>query len=465
MFTRSLPEPWRVKSVEPIRLIDRDARARAIEEAGHNVFRLRAEDVFVDLLTDSGTSAMSAAQWAGLQTGDESYAGARSWPHLEQVVEHITGMPSVLPVHQGRGAETVYCRTLVEPGDIVLGNLHFDTTRAHIRNRGGRPVDVLAARGYDLEDPHPFKGDADLDAAERVVAAHPGRVKLFILTVTANTNGGQPVSLAGAAAVADLCRRHGITLLVDAARFAENAYLISEREPSQLGRPPAAIARDLFQLADVVAMSAKKDGLVNIGGFLAARDPALYDRFRPWAILYEGYVTYGGLAGRDLEAIARGLIEGLEPGYLAARIEQVRTLHRLLVDAQIPVMKPPGGHSVVVEAGRFLSHLGPARFPAESLAAALYVEGGIRAVGLGGLAFSDPDPVAGAPVHAPPEYLRLAVPRRVYTDNHLAYVAEVLEQLWSKRESIEGLELTEPVGELAHFTARFRQAGGPGPEL
>ena len=453
------PEPWRVKSIEPIRLISPEERARAIRSAGYNVFRLRSEDVFVDLLTDSGTSAMSADRWSGIQGGDEAYAGARNWDHFESAIRDITGFPFVIPVHQGRGAETVYTRAFVESGDLVLGNLHFDTTRAHIRNRGAAPVDVVIDEGLDPDDLSPFKGNVDLAKAERVVAAHPGKVHLFVLTLTSNTNGGQPVSLANARQVAAFCKQRGITLVIDAARFAENAFLVSEREPGQIGRSVRDIARDFFDLADGAAMSAKKDALVNIGGFLALRRQQDFDACRPWAILYEGFVTYGGMAGRDLEAVARGLVEGMDEEYLAARIRQVRFLHGLVSDIGIPVVRPPGGHSVVIDAAAFLPHLPRERFPAESLTAALYEAGGVRGVGLGGLAFAEPDPETGELRLAPWEYLRLAIPRRVYTDNHLAYVAGVLAGVWAKREEIEGLRLVEAPSELPHFSAVFEPAG------
>jgi tryptophanase len=451
----SPPEPWRVRSVDPIRLVPRERREAALRAAGYNVFRLASEDVFVDLLTDSGTAAMSADQWAGMQSGDEAYAGSRSWYRLEDAVRSVTGMPHVIPVHQGRGAETVYCRAFVEEGDLVLGNLHFDTTRAHIRNRGADPVDLVVKEGRDPDDLSPFKGNVDLARAERVIAENPGRIRLLVLTVTSNTNGGQPVSLENARAVAALCRRHGIRLLIDAARFAENCYLIGEREPGQFGRPVKDIAADLFSLADAVAMSAKKDALVNIGGFLALRREADFLACRRWAVLYEGYLTYGGMAGRDLEALARGLMEGLDHDYLAARIGQVRLLHALLDEAGVPVVRPPGGHSVVIDAARFLPHLQRSEFPAESLAAAVYSEGGVRTVGLGGLAFGEHD---DAPDWARPpdlEYLRMAVPRRMYTDNHIAYAAAVVRELWSKRDEVGGLRAVDIPETLPHFTAVF----------
>ena len=460
MHEETFAEPWRVKSVESIRLISRDDRRRALAAAGHNMFRIASEDVFVDLLTDSGTAAMSAAQWSGMMEGDESYAGARNWFHLEQAVQDVTGFAFVIPTHQGRGAETVYTRAFVEPGDLVPGNLHFDTTRAHIRNRGARPVDLVVPEGLDPDDLSLFKGDVDIAAAESLIEANPGRVRLFVLTVTSNTNGGQPVSLANAHAVSELCRRHGIRLLIDAARFAENCFLIREREPGQQSRSLGDIARELFSLADAVAMSAKKDALVNIGGFLALRNRADHHACRPWAVLYEGFTTYGGMSGRDLEAVARGLREGLDETYLAARIRQVRFLHGLLADEGIPVVRPPGGHSVVIDAARFLERLPRTAFPAESLASALYEEGGIRTAALGGLAFSETDPVTGELRTAPWEYTRLAIPRRVYTDNHMAYVADVLRRLYAKRSSIGGLALVDAPPELPHFTARFEPLEG-----
>lgn len=440
--------------MEPIRLLSAGEREAALRRAGWNMFRLRSEEVFVDLLTDSGTGAMSASQWAGVMLADEAYAGSAAWDHLDAVVREVTGYRHVIPVHQGRGAETVYTRAFVQEGDAVLGNLHFDTTRAHIRNRGARPIDLVLPEGIDPADTSPFKGNVDLPRAERILA-EDGNVSLFILTLTSNTNGGQPVSLENAAAVSALCRRQGVRLIIDAARFAENAYLVREREPGQQGRSVEEIARDFFSLADGAAMSGKKDALVNMGGFLAFREESDFMACRPWAVLYEGFLTYGGMAGRDVEAMARGLREGLDEDYLAARIRQVRFLHSLLAEAGVPLVHPPGGHSVVIDAAAFLSHLPLERLPAESLAAALYLAGGVRGVGLGGLAFGEVDPVSGEIIRPPWEYLRLAVPRRLYTDNHLAYVAEVVESVWRKRDEVTGLVPVDVPRELPHFTASF----------
>jgi len=452
------PEPWRVKSVEPIRLLSPEERERALRAAGYNMFALRADEVFVDLLTDSGTAAMSTSQWAGIQLGDESYAGSRSWERLERSVRDVTGFPYVIPVHQGRGAETVYTRAFVDEGDVVLGNLHFDTTRAHIRNRGATPIDLVSDEAYEPSAALPFKGNVDLAKAERAIERYGDRARLFVLTVTANTNGGQPVSLANARAVSDLCRRHRIRLLLDAARFAENCYLIREREDGQGERSVAEIARELFSLADGAAMSSKKDALVNIGGFLALRGDDDERACRPWAVLYEGFLTYGGMAGRDLEALAVGLREGLDHDYLAARVAQVRLLHSLLADAGIPIVHPPGGHSVVIDAAAFLPHLDREEYPAEALAAAVYLNGGVRGVGLGTLAFGERDPETGAVKHPPWELLRLAIPRRAYTDNHIAYVAGVVSDVWSKRDEVAGMRGVEIPAELAHFTAVLEPA-------
>ena len=453
------PEPWRVKSVEPIRLISREDRERALLDAGFNVFRLRSDDVFVDLLTDSGTAAMSAAQWAALQQGDEAYARSRNWTSLDETVREITGFEHIIPVHQGRGAETVYTRAFLDEGDFVIGNMHFDTTRAHIYNRGAWPINLVIDAGLDPDDASPFKGNLDVEKAERFIAERGvDRVPLCILTVTSNTNGGQPVSLENARQVADLCRRHGIRLLLDAARFAENAYLVREREPGMAGRDVADIAREFFSLADGAAMSAKKDALVNIGGWLAFRSEDDFLEARKWAVLYEGFLTYGGMAGRDLQAMAVGLREGMDERYLEARIRQVRTFAALLDDVGVPIVRPPGGHSVVVDAGRFLEHLPREQYQAESLAAALYLEAGVRSVGLGALAFAEIDPDTKAIVFPSWEYLRLAIPRRAYTDNHLAYVAEALVRLHDKREEIAGLRLLEAPLDLPHFTAVFEPA-------
>ncbi|HEY0252950.1 MAG TPA: tryptophanase [Kofleriaceae bacterium] len=448
----TLPEPWRVRVVEPIRLVSPERRKEVLARAGYNVFRIPANDVFVDLLTDSGTGAMSASQWAGMQLGDESYAGAQSWFHLESTVKEITGHPHVFPVHQGRGAEAIYCRAFVEPGDAVLGNLHFDTTRAHIQNRGGRPIDCVTDAGLTPEDRSPFKGDVDLEKAERAVRDNPGKVRLFILTVTANTNGGQPVSLANARAVRAFCTKHGIKLVMDAARFPENAYFIQQREPGQ-NRSVREIASELLGLADLVAMSAKKAALVNIGGFLSMRDEADYQRCLPWTILHEGYLTYGGMAGRDLEALARGLVEGLDEQFLAARIGQVARLHAKLAAHGIPLLHPSGGHSVVIDAGRFLDHLSREEFAAEALTTALYLRGGVRAVGHGALAFGELDEATGK--LRPPSYenVRMAIPRRVYSDNHLDYVAEIVAEVFDDRHRVRGLRAVHLPAQLAIFTA------------
>jgi tryptophanase len=435
----TMPEPWRVKVVDRIQLVSLERRGVALQESSFDVLGLHADDVFIDLLTDSGRGAMSAEQWAVLHMGDDVPTGSQNWNHVEQVVRELTGCPFVIPVHQGRRAEAIYCRAFVRHGDVVLGNLHYDTTRAHILERGGKPVDLVVFEGLDPRDGHPFKGNVDLQRAEQAIRANPGRIRLFILTATATNNGGQPVSMENARAVAAMCRHFGILLLVDAARLPENSFLIREREPGQGGRSAHEISREFLSLADVVAMSARKAALVSIGGFLALRHEADHLACHEWAMLSEGYSTYDGMAGRDLEAMARGLREGLDLNFLAARIRQVRLLHSLLDEAGIPLFHPPGGHSVLVDAGAFLDHLPREEFPAESLAAALYLAGGVRARGHGALASDETSSIPGTPEQLAYPHVRLAIPRRVYTDNHLAYVVSVLRQLWVRRGSIEGL--------------------------
>lgn len=450
-------EPFRIKMVEPIRLLGRAEREARLREAGLNVFLLRSADVYVDLLTDSGTNAMSDRQWAALVTGDEAYAGSRSWHELEEVVRRITGFPFVLPVHQGRGAERVAIPALVRrEGQFVLGNAHFDTTRAHIDLAGGRPVDLYIPEAADTATPHPFKGDLDVERLSAFLDEHGAdAVAAVILTITSNTVGGQPVSLRNAREVARICRSAGVPLFLDAARFAENAWLVREREEGQAGRSPAAIARDFFDLADGAFVSAKKDGLVNIGGLVLCRDEELYRRLAPRVVAYEGFLTYGGMAGRDLAALAVGLEEALDPAYLAYRVGQVRRLGAWLLEAGVPIQEPVGGHAVFVDAGRLLPHIPPGRYPGAALAAELYLECGVRGVEVGSLLMGR-DPETGEERRAPAEFLRLAVPRRVYTDNHLADVAEGLARVARRAAGVRGLRMTYEPPALRHFLARFR---------
>ncbi|HYD51048.1 MAG TPA: tryptophanase [Gemmatimonadaceae bacterium] len=454
---RTIIEPFRIKTVEPIRQTTRTERAAALAAAHHNVFLLQAEDVLVDLLTDSGTGAMSVFQWAGMMRGDESYAGARSFAVFERAVRDVTGFAHVIPTHQGRAAEHILFSTVVRPGDVVPNNTHFDTTRANVQDRGGVALDLPIPEGHQPQSPHPFKGNMDVAALARALEAHRGRVPLVMITITNNSEGGQPVSLANVRAVREVCDRFGVPLLIDACRFAENAWFIKQREPGYADRTPLEIARELFSLADGCTMSAKKDGMSNIGGFLALNDAELTRRCRTRLVLTEGFPTYGGLAGYDLEAIAVGLREALDEDYLRYRIRSIEYLGEKLLAAGIPIVTPTGGHALYLDAKRWLPHIPQHEFPAWALSCVLYLEGGIRAAEIGSVMFGrQPD---GTERPADLELVRLAFPRRVYTQSHVDYVAEVLLHVNGLASRIRGVRLLDAPEVLRHFTVKVGPAG------
>jgi tyrosine phenol-lyase len=445
-------EPYRIKVVESIALPSAEERERALQRAGYNLFNLLSEEVYIDLLTDSGTSAMSDRQWAGLMVGDEAYAGSRNFLRFEATVRELTGFPHVLPTHQGRAAEHLLIGQLAHAGDIVPNNMHFDTTAAHVLHAGAKPLDLAVPEAYDCPSLHPFKGNVDTVRLATLLAGPSGASVPFVMvTLTNNTGGGQPVSLANLREVAAICRRHGKPLYLDMCRWAENAFFIRGREPGQAGRSVREIGREVFDLADGATMSAKKDGLVNMGGFVAVRDGALAARLKEDLILYEGFPTYGGLARRDLEAIAIGLQEGADERYLEHRIGQVRFLAELLTARGVPIMNPPGGHGIYLDVPRFLPHLSASQLPGQALVVELYREGAVRTVEVGAIMFGD-QPTTGSPQL---ELVRLAVPRRVYTESHLRYVAETILRVWERRSQVRGMRFVEAPAHLRHFTARF----------
>ncbi|MEK7750761.1 MAG: tryptophanase [Acidobacteriota bacterium] len=446
---KTIIEPFRIKSVEPLRKTTREERERRLEEAGYNLFLIDAADILIDLLTDSGTSAMSSEQWAALMRGDESYAGSRSFRRMESTVRELMGFRHVIPTHQGRAAERILFTVMCRPGDVVPSNTHFDTTRANIEQQGARAVDLPVAEAADTQSKFPFKGDMDVAALERLIETEGRqRIPLVMLTVTDNSGGGQPVSMRNIEALRALTLRHRIPFYLDACRFAENAYLIHIREHGYRNYfTPREVAQKIFRLADGCTFSAKKDAFANIGGFLCTNDDRLAEQEKNLLILTEGYPTYGGLAGRDLEAIAVGLEEILDPDYLEYRIASTAYLGRHIADHGVPIVEPPGGHAIYIDAGRMLEHIPRAQFPGQALAVEIYRHAGIRSVEIGSVMFGD---------KARHELLRLAIPRRVYTQSHIDYVVEAILEVNQAKERIRGLEMVHEPRVLRHFSARFR---------
>jgi len=451
-------EPYRIKVVEPIPSTTRKERDALLRQAGFNVFQISADKVTIDLLTDSGTSAMSDNQWAGIMMGDESYAGGRNFFHLEDAVKDIFGFSHVIPTHQGRAAERILFEGMVNKGDYVPSNIHFDTTRANIEVRGANAVDLAGHEAYDPDSPHPFKGDMDVDRLKKFIESRGvKKVPLVMMTVTNNSGGGQPISLKNIKEVSRVCRHYEVPFFFDACRFAENAFFIKKREKGYVEKSVLEIAQEMFSYADGATMSAKKDGLVNIGGFVTLDDDVLSDKLKNILIISEGFPTYGGLAGRDLEAIARGLREVLDEGYLEHRTGQVAFLGDLLAAGGVPFFKPTGGHAVYVLADRFLPHILRHQYPGWALTVALYREAGIRAVEIGGVMFAKKEGKSGKEVYPELELVRLAIPRRVYTASHLRYVADSLIELHVNRDKVRGMRIVRESPFLRHFTARLEE--------
>ena len=449
-------EPFRIKVVEPIKRTTREARKKLIIEVGFNVFSLPAESIYIDLLTDSGTSAMSDKQWAAMMIGDESYAGSRSYYRFEEVVRDLTGLSHIIPTHQGRVAENLLFSSILKKGDVVPNNSHFDTTRANVEHNEGIAVDLVIDEAKDPTNLHPFKGNIDIHKLETLIKeTGKENIPLGMLTVTNNSGGGQPVSMQNIKETSEMLRKHDIPFFLDACRFAENAYFIKEREEGYSDMTVRDIAKKMFSYADGCTMSAKKDGLVNMGGFIALNDEKIAEKITNLLILVEGFPTYGGLAGRDLEAIAVGLEEVTDEDYLSFRINQVRMLGESLTENGIPIIQPTGGHAIYIDALGFLPDLPREQFPAQALTVALYMEAGVRGVEIGSLMFATEDPGTGEIKYPDLELVRLAIPRRVYTNMQMNYVAESLIELYQNRKKIKGLKITYEASVLRHFTARF----------
>ncbi len=454
---KTIIEPFRIKTTEPIHIISKEQRIHALADAHQNVFLLDAEDCCIDLLTDSGTGAMSTRQWAAMMMGDESYAGSRSWKHFEDTVKDITGIRHVFPTHQGRAAEAILAQTLIRKGDVIPNNSHFDTTRANIEYVGGVAINLLCPEGTDTADTSPFKGNMDIEKLEQCIAAN-GRenIPFAMITVTNNTGGGQPVSLKNIRDVKSVLRKHGIPLVIDACRFAENAYFIKHREPGYENKSLLEIARKIFSCADGATMSCKKDGLANIGGFLICNNDDWAEKFRTLLIIREGFPTYGGLAGRDLEAIAVGLKEALEYDYQVYRHATVQYLSKSLIGIGVPIVRPAGGHAVFLDAKKMLPHIPSLQYPGIGIVNALYTQGGVRGVELGSVMFGAFDE-NGNETASPLELVRLAFPRRVYTQSHFDYLIEVIKEVWENRQDIPGYKIIYQAPFLRHFTCHFEK--------
>mgnify|MGYP001025338124 CR=1 FL=1 len=450
-------EPFKIKTIEHIQQGTPEERMQWLKKARFNLFNLKSKQVYIDLLTDSGTGAMSDQQWGAIMTGDESYAGASSYDHLKDAIQDITGFEYFLPNHQGRAAENVLFSTLLNKGDLVPGNAHFDTTKGHIEFRNAHAIDCTVDEAFDTTLHFPFKGNVDLNKLEKVFLSNPvEKIPAVIVTITCNTAGGQPVSMQNIREVSALVKKYGSLLIFDGARFAENAYFIKTREQGYADKSMKEIVREMFALADGMTMSSKKDGLVNIGGFTALRDKELFQKASVFNIMFEGYLTYGGMAGRDINALATGLYEGIDEKFLESRTKQVAYLGNQLKEYGIPVQYPFGGHAIFIEAKKFLPHISKEEFPAQALAVELYLEGGIRTSEIGTL-MADRDPVTRENRYPRLEFLRLAIPRRVYTNNHMNYVAAALKNIFDRRESLNrGLEIEWEAPIMRHFTVQLK---------
>jgi len=459
MNKKKIPvEPFKIKVVEAIQKTSKSERNEILRKAGLNVFNIPAEKVFIDLLTDSGTSAMSDRQWSRLMMGDESYSGSRSFFRFEESVKHIFGFKHIIPTHQGRAAERILFQAVVKKDDYIPNNIHFDTTQANVEARGGHAVNLVKDEAYDPTIELPFKGDMDIVKLRKFIEEHgKDKIPIVMMTITNNSGGGQPVSMENIRQVSQLCSLYKIPFFLDACRFAENAYFIKEREKGFKNKSILEISREIFSYTDGATMSAKKDALVNIGGFIALNDDSLAEKVKNLLILGEGFPTYGGLAGRDLEAIARGLEEVVEEDYISYRIDQTRYLGDLLDEAGVPIYKPVGGHAVYVLADKFLSHIPRNQYPGWALSTALYRESGIRAVEIGGVMFAEKDEKTGKEIFPELELVRLAIPRRVYTVSHIQYVADALINLFKNRENIKGLRIVYQAPHLRHFTIRLEE--------